>query len=103
MVLRDDYHLIDQLEHAHKYALLYAKHAARYEAVVSGLRAKAVLDVYSDPNWSRADAATHKRTNELVVSLIGLQREKSKPSTIEIIASNNPSQKLEVKDQTAES
>jgi hypothetical protein len=83
--------------------LLYSKHAARYEGVINGLRAKAVLDVYSDPNWSRADAGTHKRTNELVVSLIGLQREKSKPSTIEVIAGNNPSQKLEVKDQTAES
>ncbi len=95
--------LIDQLENAHKYALLYAKHAARYEAVINGLRAKAVLDVYSDPNWSRADAATHKRTNELVVSLIGLQREKSKPRTIEVIAGNNSSQKLGVKNRVAES
>ena len=70
---------------------MYAKHDTKYEAVISGLSAKAVLDVYSDPKWSRADAATHKRTNELVVSLIGLQREKSKPSTIEVIASSNPS------------
>jgi hypothetical protein len=79
--------LITAIEDKHKYAMLYAKHEGKYDAVIKGLRGKAVLDVYSDPNWSKADAATHRRTNELIASLIGLQRDKSKPSIIEAVTS----------------
>jgi len=77
--------LITQLENEYKYSLLYVKHATKYEAVINGLRGKAVLDVYSDPNWSKADTATHRRTNELIASLIGLQRERSKPRILEAV------------------
>ena len=77
--------LITALEDKHKYAMLYAKHEGKYEAVIKGLRGKAVLDVYSDPNWSKADTATHRRTNELIASLIGLQRERSKPRILEAV------------------
>lgn len=93
--------LINELEKKHQHALLYAKNAERYEAVINGLRAKAVLDVYSDPNWSRADAATHKRTNELVGSLLGLQRENSKLQPLEVIESSDVTKTLENQEEAA--
>lgn len=95
--------LINELEKKHQHALLYAKNAERYEAVINGLRSKAVLDVYSDPNWSRADAATHKRTNELVGSLLGLQRENSKLQPLEVIESGEVTKTLENQEEAAKS
>ncbi len=95
--------LINELEKKHQHALLYAKNAERYEAVINGLRSKAVLDVYSDPNWSRADAATHKRTNELVGSLLGLQRENSKLQPLEVIESSEVTKTLENQEEAAKS
>ena len=95
--------LINELEKKHQHALLYAKNAERYEAVINGLRSKAVLDVYSDPNWSRADAATHKRTNELVGSLLGLQRENSKIQPLEVIESSDVTKTLENQEEAAKS
>jgi len=95
--------LINELEKKHQHALLYAKNAERYEAVINGLRSKAVLDVYSDPNWSRADAATHKRTNELVGSLLGLQRENSKLQPLEVIESSDVTKTLENQEEAAKS
>ncbi len=35
--------LINDLEKKHQYALMYAKHATKYEFMISGLRTKAVL------------------------------------------------------------
>jgi hypothetical protein len=93
--------LITAFESKHKYAILYAKNEVKYEAVINGLRGKAVLDVYSDPNWSKADAATHRRTNELIASLIGLQRDKSKPSIIEAVTSVDAPKVLDLEGNSA--
>jgi hypothetical protein len=93
--------LINALESKHKYAMLYAKNEVKYEAVINGLRGKAVLDVYSDPNWSKADAATHRRTNELIASLIGLQRDKSKTSIIETVTAVDAPKVLDLKSKSS--
>ena len=67
--------LMDKLKEEKYYELLWGENEARYKAVIAGLRASAVLDVISDPNWSRAEGALHRRSQDLLGSLVTLRRE----------------------------
>ena len=67
--------LLDELKKKKLYELMWGENEARYTAVIAGLRANAVLDVLSDPNWSRAEGALHRRSQDLLGSLVGLKRE----------------------------
>ncbi len=66
---------LDDLKEEKKYQLLWGENESRYVAVIAGLRAKATLDVISDPNLSRAEAALHRRSQELLASMVALKRE----------------------------
>ncbi len=66
---------MDMLKEEKYYELLWGENESRYLAVIAGLRAKAVLDVVSDPNWSKAEGALHRRSQDLLGSLIALKRE----------------------------
>lgn len=66
---------LDELKEEKYYELLWGENESRYLAVIAGLRAKAVLDVVSDPNWSKAEGTLHRRSQDLLGSLIALKRE----------------------------
>ena len=66
---------LDELKEEKYFELLWGENESRYLAVIAGLRAKAVLDVVSDPNWSKAEGALHRRSQDMLGSLIALKRE----------------------------
>ena len=74
---------MESLEQKHRFDLLWGENEDRYKAVIAGLRAKAVLDVLSDPNWSRAEGALHRRSQDLLGSLVALKRENANPAKLQ--------------------
>lgn len=68
---------LDEIQRKNTYELLWGANESRYVAVISGLKAKAVLDVISDPNLNKAEAALHRRSQDLITTMVGLKREKA--------------------------
>lgn len=68
---------MDEIKKEKMHELLWGENESRYSAVISGLKAKAVLDVISDPNLNEAEAALHRRAQDLLTTMVGLKREKS--------------------------
>ena len=80
---------MESLEQKHRFDLLWGENEDRYKAVIAGLRAKAVLDVLSDPNWSRAEGALHRRSQDLLGSLVALKRENANPANLQFAICNS--------------
>ncbi len=74
---------LDSLMEEKKFQLYWGENESRYTAVIAGLRAKAVMDVISDPNLSRAEAALHRRSQELLTSMVALKRENSSTAYVQ--------------------
>lgn len=56
------------------YELMWSSHWRRYEAVVEGLRAKAILDVCSRADWLKVENLQHRRRIEITQTLLAKQK-----------------------------
>lgn len=65
------------MEGNYKYELLWARSAHRFDTIVKGIRATATMEAMSNPNWLRADSLYHRRSQDLVETLVSLKHEKS--------------------------
>lgn len=63
---------LDYLEESHEWMLFWARDEDRHELIIQGLRAQAVLEAVSNPNWSRAEGLFHRRSQELMQTMISL-------------------------------
>lgn len=70
--------LIEDIKNKHKYDLLWVANEQRFESIVMGLRAQAMLDTTSNPNWTRADSLFHRRFQDLLQTLVSLKHEKNR-------------------------
>lgn len=68
------------------YCIAWAQSEERYEAVLSGLRAQAHMDLAVDPNLQRSEAALHRRKTDLMAQLLQISRD---AQTIHISASQS--------------
>lgn len=59
---------------AYPYELMWSSHWRRYEAVVEGLRAKAILDVCSRADWLKVENLQHRRRIEITQTLLAKQK-----------------------------
>ncbi len=75
---------VDDCKTTHPYALLWVLNWRRYEAVVNGLRAKAMLDVSSKADWLKVENLQHRRRIEISQTLLA----KQKLQALEVAASN---------------
>lgn len=57
------------------YEILWAQSEARYEAVLSGLRAQAHMELAVNPNLQRSEAALHRRKTDLLAQLLQINRD----------------------------
>lgn len=64
--------------------IAWAQSEERYEAVLSGLRAQAHMDLAVNPNLQRSEAALHRRKTDLMAQLLQISRE---AQTVHISAS----------------
>ena len=65
---------VDDCKTTHPYALLWVLNWRRYEAVVNGLRAKAMLDVCSRADWLKVENLQHRRRMEITQTLMAKQK-----------------------------
>lgn len=72
--------LIEIIEHNYDYELKWAKSAQRFDLVVQGIRGQATMEAMSNPNWARADSLYHRRSQDLVQTLVSLKLEKTAKS-----------------------
>ncbi len=77
-------HLIDELKREHYFELLWGENEFRYTAVIKGLRAMAVTEVITDPNLSKAEGALHRRSQDLLGSIVALKREHTNAAQIQL-------------------
>lgn len=66
---------LDELNNEFPYELLWAENEVRYKSIIAGLRSDAFLEVMSDPNLNKAEAALHRRMHDLLTSMVALKRE----------------------------
>ena len=91
--------LIETIEHNYDYELKRAKSAQRFDLVVQGIRGRATMEAMSNPNWARADSLYHRRSQDLVQTLVSLKHEKATKTqqVLEMIepikTSNKPARK----------
>jgi len=87
--------LIDEIKSEHHFILLWAQNENRYESIVRGLRSQAMLDAMSNPNWARADSLFHRRSQELLQTLVSLKHEKNRSdqAVLEVLESSKPKRK----------
>jgi len=57
------------------YEIAWAQSEARYESVLSGLRAQAHMDLAVDPNLQRSETSLHRRKTDLMAQLMQMSRE----------------------------
>ena len=91
--------LIETIEHNYDYELKWAKSTQRFDLVVQGIRGRATMEAMSNPNWARADSLYHRRSQDLVQTLVSLKHEKASKTqqVLEMIepikTSNKPARK----------
>lgn len=87
--------LIENIRSETYFDLLWAQNERRCEAVVRGLRAKAMLDAMSNPNWARAESLFHRRSHDLLQTLVSLKHEKnrSEQPVLEVLETTKPKRK----------
>jgi hypothetical protein len=90
---------IDELKNDFFYELLWAENEERYATVVDGLKAKAAIDVITDPNLNKAEAALHRRQQEMLGTMLALKRENALLGVNEMAAAieHDPSAQPEVR------
>jgi len=64
----------DHYVKTYPYEMMWASNWRRYEAVVDGLRAKAVLDVCSRADWVKVENLQHRRRMEITHTLLAKQK-----------------------------
>jgi hypothetical protein len=64
---------INELEEKFVWMLFWARDEDRCESIVNGLRAKATLDAASNANWVRADGLFHRRSQDLMQTMVSLR------------------------------
>ena len=69
---------IEAMDNNHPYELMWAQSDQRFDSIVRGLRSKAMLDAMSNPNWARADSMYHRRSQDLLQTLVSLKHEKNR-------------------------
>ena len=91
--------LIEIVEHNYEYELQWAKSSQRFDSIVQGIRGQATMEAMSNPNWARADSLYHRRSQDLVQTLVSLKHEKATKTqqVLEMIepikTSNKPARK----------
>lgn len=75
---------VEDCKQRHKYELMWVTSWRRYEAVIDGLKAKAMLDVCSRPDWFKVENSLHKRRMEITQTLMAMRKLKA----LEVAASN---------------
>ncbi len=65
---------VDDYKNTHPYELMWVSHWRRYEAVLDGLRAKAILDVCSRSDWVKVENLQHRRRMEITQALLAKQK-----------------------------
>jgi hypothetical protein len=84
---------IDIMENNYKYELMWANNEQRFDAVVLGIRAKAMMEAMSNPNWLRADTLYHRRSQDLLQTLVNLKHENA-PKTQQVLHVIEPLNKV---------
>lgn len=86
---------IEAMDNKHPYELMWAQSDQRFDSIVQGLRAKAMLDAMSNPNWARADSLFHRRSQDLLETLVSLKHEKNRLTQpiLEVLESSKPKRK----------
>ena len=84
---------IDMMEKNYKYELMWASSEQRFDTVVQGIRAKAMMEAMSNPNWLRADTLYHRRSQDLLQTLVNLKHENS-PKTQQVLHVIEPLNKV---------
>ena len=87
--------LIDEISSEQQFDLVWAENEYRFELVVGGLRAQATLDAMSNANWARADSLFHRRSQDLLQTLVSLKHEKnrSEQPALEVLETTKPKRK----------
>lgn len=80
--------LKEQMLEKEYYAIAWAQSEERYEAVLSGLRAQAHMNLAVDPNLQRSEASLHRRKTDLMAQLLQIKRD---AQTIHISAAQSGS------------
>ena len=75
---------VEDYKKTHPYELMWVSHWRRYEAVLDGLRAKAILDVCSRGDWVKVENLQHRRRMEITQTLLA----KQKLQALEVAAQN---------------
>ena len=57
-----------------RFELLWGYNARRYSAILEGLRAKYMLEVFSRADWAKVDSAQHKRRIEILQAVHAIKR-----------------------------
>ena len=65
---------VDDYIKTYPYEVMWSSNWRRYEAVVDGLRAKAVLDVCSRADWVKVENLQHRRRMEITHTLMAKQK-----------------------------
>ena len=81
------------MESNYKYELMWASNEQRFETVVQGIKAKAMMEAMSNPNWLRADTLYHRRSQDLLQTLVNLKHENA-PKTQQVLQVLDPLNKV---------
>jgi len=91
--------LVAHLEKRYRFEIYWAQDEERYTSVVCAIRAKAELDAMTNPNWTRADSLYHRKTQDLLATLISILQSKRRGdfAPIEFVAlSTTPARKRKI-------
>jgi len=77
---------VDDYQQRHQFEVMWTLHSARYIGVLNGLRAKAILEICSRPDWLKLENMLHKRHMEFTRALLDLDRQALMREAIEVTA-----------------
>jgi hypothetical protein len=81
---------VDDYEKRHQFEVMWTVNSARYIGVLNGLRAKAILEICSRPDWLKLENMLHKRLMEFTRALLDLDRQALMREAIEVTATVHP-------------
>lgn len=76
----------DDYRDRYKYELMWTRNSQRYLSVINALKAKAMLEISSRPDWLKIENLQHKRRMELTHTLLAIDKHESMKNAIEIVA-----------------
>ena len=81
---------VDDYKERHQFEVMWTVNSARYIGVLNGLRAKAILEICSRPDWLKLENMLHKRLMEFTRALLDLDRQALMREAIEVTATVHP-------------